>query len=277
MCIDYRALKKQTVKNKYPIPRIDDLLDQLRGATVFSKLDLRSSYWQIKMEDKSIHKTAFRTRYGSYEYLLMPFGLCNAPPTFQAEMNHILQPLLDECVVVYLDDILIYSKNMKEHVEHLRKVFEILWNNKFYVKLSKSDFALGAVSRAHVAEEAARRAWVNTLTPSTTPTTPTVTATSTTPAIPTATATSTTSTTPPPLTPTPSAAPPARSRRRTDLLSTEEVNTSSRDNRGREKGGGAPLKEGGDGRAMRGSYSTGTGLSLEEMGLKRGKGELSGV
>ncbi|CAI7742857.1 unnamed protein product [Closterium sp. NIES-54] len=101
------------------------------------------------MEDKSIHKTAFRTRYGSYEYLLMPFGLCNAPPTFQAEMNHILQPLLDECVVVYLDDILIYSKNMKEHVEHLRKVFEILWNNKFYVKLSKSDFALGAVSRAH--------------------------------------------------------------------------------------------------------------------------------
>ncbi|CAI7932157.1 unnamed protein product [Closterium sp. NIES-54] len=149
MCIDYRALKKQTVKNKYPIPRIDGLLDQLRGATVFSKLDLRSGYWQIKMADKSIHKTAFRTRYSSYEYLLMPFGLCNAPPTFQAEMNHILQPLLDECVVVYLDDILIYSKNMKEHVEHLRKVFEILWNNKFYVKLSKRDFALGAVSRAH--------------------------------------------------------------------------------------------------------------------------------
>ncbi|CAI7792529.1 unnamed protein product [Closterium sp. NIES-54] len=108
MCIDYRALNKQTVKNKYPIPRIDDLLDQLRGATVFSKLDLRSA-------------------------------------TFQAEMNHILRPLLDECVVVYLDDILIYSKNMKEHVEHLRKVFEILRKNKFYVKLSKSDFALKKV------------------------------------------------------------------------------------------------------------------------------------
>ncbi|CAI7802842.1 unnamed protein product [Closterium sp. NIES-53] len=145
MCINYRALNKQTVKNKYPIPRIDDLLDQLRGATVFSKLDLRSGYWQIKMADNSIHKTAFRTRYGSYEYLVMPFGLCNAPATFQAEMNHIIRPLLDECVVVYLDDILIYSKNMKEHVEHLRKVFEILRKNKFYVKLSKSDFSLKKV------------------------------------------------------------------------------------------------------------------------------------
>ncbi|CAI7899068.1 unnamed protein product [Closterium sp. NIES-53] len=145
MCIDYRALNKQTVKNKYPIPCIDDLLDQLRGAAIFSKLDLRSGYWQIKMADNSIHKTAFRTRYGSYEYLVMPFGLCNAPATFQAEMNHILRPLLDECVVVYLDDILIYSKNMKEHVEHLRKVFEILRKNKFYVKLSKSDFALKKV------------------------------------------------------------------------------------------------------------------------------------
>ncbi|CAI7877024.1 unnamed protein product, partial [Closterium sp. NIES-54] len=145
MCIDYRALNKQTVKNKYPIPRIDDLLDQLRGATVFSKLDLRSGYSQIKMADNSIHKMAFRTRYGSYEYLVMPFGLCNAPATFQAEMNHILRPLLDECVMVYLDDILIYSKNMKEHVEHLRKVFEILRKNRFYVKLSKSDFALKKV------------------------------------------------------------------------------------------------------------------------------------
>ncbi|CAI7885848.1 unnamed protein product [Closterium sp. NIES-53] len=109
---------------------------------IFSKLDLRSGYWQTKMADNSIHKTAFRTRYGSYEYLVMPFRLCNAPAMFQAEMNHILRPLLDECVVVYLDDILIYSKNMKEH---MRKVFEILRKNKFYVKLSKGDFALKKV------------------------------------------------------------------------------------------------------------------------------------
>ncbi|GJP37618.1 hypothetical protein CLOM_g22008 [Closterium sp. NIES-68] len=145
MCIDYRALNKQTIKNKYPIPRIDDLLDQLRGATVFSKLDLRSGYWQIRMADNSIHKIAFRTRYGSYDYLVMPFGLTNAPATFQAEMNHILRPLLDECVVMYLDDILIYSRDMKQHAEHLRRVFEILRREQFYVKMSKSEFALEKV------------------------------------------------------------------------------------------------------------------------------------
>ncbi|GJP30198.1 hypothetical protein CLOM_g23263 [Closterium sp. NIES-68] len=145
MCIDYRAPNKQTIKNKYPIPRIDDLLDQLLGATVFSKLDLQSGYWQIRMADDSVHKTAFRTRYGSYEYLMMPFRLTNAPATFQAEKNHILCPLLDECVVVYLDDILVYSCDMQQHVKHLRRVVEILRRERFYVKLSKSDFALEKV------------------------------------------------------------------------------------------------------------------------------------
>ncbi|CAI7829654.1 unnamed protein product [Closterium sp. NIES-54] len=97
------------------------------------------------MADNSFNKTVFCTRYGSYEYLVMPFGLCNASATFRVKMNHILWPLLEECIVVYLDDILIYSKNMKEHVEHLQMVIEILWKNKFYVKLSKSDFALKKV------------------------------------------------------------------------------------------------------------------------------------
>ncbi|GJP60703.1 hypothetical protein CLOP_g17915 [Closterium sp. NIES-67] len=145
MEVNRSSIYKQTIKNKYPIPQIDDLPDQLRGATVFSKLDLRSGYWQIRMADDSVHKTAFRTRYGSYEYLVMPFGLTNAPATFQAEINHILRPLLDECVMVNLDDILIYSRDMQQHVEHLRRVFEILRRERFYVKLSKSDFAFEKV------------------------------------------------------------------------------------------------------------------------------------
>ncbi|CAI5472202.1 unnamed protein product [Closterium sp. Yama58-4] len=132
-----RTHEHEIVEEPGAKPVSHDLLDQLRGATVFSKLDLWSGYWQIKMADNSIHKTAFRTRYGSYEYLVMPFGLCNAPATFQAEMNHILRPLLDECVV--------YSKTMKKHEEDLRKVFEILRENKLYLKLSKSDFALKKV------------------------------------------------------------------------------------------------------------------------------------
>ncbi|GJP60978.1 hypothetical protein CLOP_g18189 [Closterium sp. NIES-67] len=144
MCIDYRALNKQTIKNKYPIPRIDDLLDQLRGATVFSKLDLRSGYWQIRMADNSIHKTAFRTRYGSYEYLVMPFGLTNAGNVPSRNEPH-STTTFGRCVVVYLDDILIYSRDMKQHVEHLRRVFEILRRERFYVKLSKSEFALEKV------------------------------------------------------------------------------------------------------------------------------------
>ncbi|CAI5485195.1 unnamed protein product [Closterium sp. Yama58-4] len=124
--------------------RCTNLLNQLYGATVFSKLDLRSGYCQSKMADNSIHKMALRTRYGFYGYLVMPFGLCNTPATFQAEMNHIVRPMMGEYVVVYLDDILIYSKN-NERVEHLGRVLEIRQKNKFYVKLSKSDFALKKV------------------------------------------------------------------------------------------------------------------------------------
>ncbi|GJP77841.1 hypothetical protein CLOP_g8177, partial [Closterium sp. NIES-67] len=142
MCIDCRALNKQTINYKYQIPRIHDLFDQLMGATVFSELELRSRYWQITIVDNSIHKTAFRTR---YEYLVMPFELTNAPATFQTNMNHILHPLLDEYVVVYLDGILIYSHDMKQHVEHLRRVFNILRRECFYVKLSKSEFSLKKV------------------------------------------------------------------------------------------------------------------------------------
>ncbi|GJP42752.1 hypothetical protein CLOM_g2287 [Closterium sp. NIES-68] len=117
----------------------------LRGATVFYKLDQRSGHWHIRMADNSINKTAFRTRYGSYEYLVLPFGLTNALATFQAKMNDILCSLLEECVVMYLDDILIYSRDMQQHVQHLRRVFDILQREGFYIKLSKSEFALKKV------------------------------------------------------------------------------------------------------------------------------------
>ncbi|GJP66685.1 hypothetical protein CLOP_g23594 [Closterium sp. NIES-67] len=120
MCIDYRALNKQTIKNKYPIHESMTCLTSFGELRIF-QTGSAVRYWQIRMADNSIHKTAFRTRYGLYEYLVMPFGLTNAPATFQAEMNHILRPLLDECVVVYLDDILIYSRDMKRTSKHLRR------------------------------------------------------------------------------------------------------------------------------------------------------------
>lgn len=145
MCIDYRALNKITVKNRYPLPRIDELLDQLQGAKYFSKLDLQSGYWQIRIAEEDIPKTAFRTRYGHFEWKVLPFGLTNAPATFQALMNNILRPYLDRFVVVYLDDILIYSKTAEEHLEHMDKVLSILEQHQLYAGLDKCVFGLNEV------------------------------------------------------------------------------------------------------------------------------------
>ncbi|KAG8472826.1 hypothetical protein CXB51_034699 [Gossypium anomalum] len=145
LCVDYQQLNKVTIKNKYPLPRIDDLFDQLKGATWFSKIDLRSGYYQLRVKESNVPKTAFRTRYGHYEFLVMPFGLTNAPAVFMDLMNIIFRPYLDKFVVVFIDDILIYSKDETEHAEHLRIVLQTLRNKQLYVKFSKSEFWLREV------------------------------------------------------------------------------------------------------------------------------------
>ncbi|GJW37330.1 putative reverse transcriptase domain-containing protein [Tanacetum coccineum] len=140
MCIDYRELNKLTIKNQYPLPRIDDLFDQLQGSSVYSKIDLRSGYHQLRVREEDIPKTAFRTRYGHYEFQVMPFGLTNAPAVFMDLMNRVCKPYLDKFVIVFIDDILIYSRNEEEHANHLRIILELLRKEKLYAKFSKCEF-----------------------------------------------------------------------------------------------------------------------------------------
>ncbi|KAL0536561.1 hypothetical protein IC582_025510 [Cucumis melo] len=155
LCIDYRELNKVTVKNRYPLPRIDDLFDQLQGATVFSKIDLRSGYHQLRIKEEDIPKTAFRSRYGHYEFIVMSFGLTNAPAVFMDLMNRVFREFLDTFVIVFIDDILIYSKTEAEHEEHLRMVLQTLRDNKLYAKFSKCEFWLKQVSfLGHVVSKA---------------------------------------------------------------------------------------------------------------------------
>ncbi|KAL0560242.1 hypothetical protein IC582_000642 [Cucumis melo] len=145
LCIDYRQLNKVTIRNKYPLPRIDDLFDQLRGAALFSKIDLRLGYHQLKVRESDIAKKAFRTRYGHYEFRVMPFGLTNAPAIFMDLMNRIFHQYLDQFMIVFIDDILVYSVNREGHEEHLRIVLQNLRDKQLYAKFSKCEFWLEQV------------------------------------------------------------------------------------------------------------------------------------
>jgi hypothetical protein len=140
LCIDYRQLNKVTIKNKYPFPRIDDMFDQLGGTSIFSKIYMKSGYHQVRIKGEDIHKTTFRTRYRHYEFMLVAFGLTNAPATFMCLMNNVLSKFLDKFVLVFIDVILIYSKNREDHEEHLRLVLQVLREHQLYAKFRKGDF-----------------------------------------------------------------------------------------------------------------------------------------
>jgi hypothetical protein len=146
MCVDYRALNEVTIKNKYPLPRIEDLFDQLKGARVFSKIDFRLGHHQLRIQPSDIAKTAFTTRYGLYEYTVMSFRLTNAPAYFMYLMNKVFMEYLNKFMVVFIDDILVYSRNEEKHEEHLRLVLQKLGDNQLYAKLSKCEFWLKEVS-----------------------------------------------------------------------------------------------------------------------------------
>ena len=145
MCIDYRGLNQLTVKNKYPLPHIEELFDQFQGAKVFFKLDLRKGYYQLKIREENIAKTAFSTRYGHYEFLVMPFGLTNAPAAFMDLMQCVFRPYLNRFVVIFIDDILVYSRSVEEHENHLRTVLQTLRDNRLYAKFSKCEFWLNQI------------------------------------------------------------------------------------------------------------------------------------
>ena len=140
LCIDYRQLNRATIKNQYPLPRIDDLFDQLRGMRVYSRIDLRVGYHQLRVREADIPKIAFKIRYGHFEFTVMPFGLTNAPAAFMDLMHRVFQPYLDQFFVVFVDDILIYSQSEEEHEDHLRVVLQLLRDHQLYAKFSKCEF-----------------------------------------------------------------------------------------------------------------------------------------